>query len=185
MSIELAPKEQIAPFVSTLSELVGAYENHNQAKTATKSLKDLELGVVYDPRLAAGRMMLVLQERKTATETTARKTIRLELFANRFKVISYITELTVEDILQNQIEDIRAQSEPLDYEKGYGHVVDTFDDLDPRLYEAEQKIDEAEKSPSAAELTEIQNGLKVLIQNPNDSSQANEILSKFLTKQFE
>lgn len=185
MSSELAPKEYIVPFVSALSEIVGATTNQKEVQTATIDLGDLKLGFVYDPRLAAGRMMLILQERLTSTEKTARKTVRLELFANRLKTISYITELTVKDILENQVEDIRAQGEPLDYEKGYGQVVDTFDDLDPRLYEAEQKIDEVEKSPSPAELREIQNGLRELIQNPDNPSRAGSILYPFFKRQFE
>ncbi len=133
MTAEMAPKKQIEPFVAALSEITGAGEKPGEIYHATISLKELEVGVLYDPRLAVGRMMLALQEKGNPASGIARRTVRVELYASRFKVVSYSTGVVVEAELQKQIDDVKAQEEPLEYERGYAQVIEAFDDLDLRL----------------------------------------------------
>lgn len=185
MSKELTPKKHIDPFTSSLSEIVGAGQNHNQVKTATKNLRDLEIGIIYDPRLAAGRIMLVLQEKKVHDAGITKRTIHVELFANRFKAISYLTETTVDDILQIQTEDIRAQDEPLEYKKGFPELtIYERDLLATRQMEAEQRIGETEKVPTPEDLKEIRKGLAALTGHFKSERRANRRLSKFFVRQF-
>lgn len=129
MTAEMTPIKQIHPFVAALSEIVGTRNKGREVQVATKSLRDLELGIIHDPRLGEGKMMLILQEKGSQHQGVARQTVRVELYANRFKVIPYVSRNHIEDELRMQLEYIDLQNAQEAIDIGQRYDEDEIDDI--------------------------------------------------------
>lgn len=171
-------------FSGYLRELSIPRDPEIEVRTAVIPLTNLTLGIIYDPRLASGRMILILQEKNGQGPENSKKTVTINLFANKFRMTSTITNVGIDQAIEEQTDDIRQQAEPLEYEKGYEALIETFDPLDIRMNQSRLELDAPEKIPNAFVITEIQNGLRALIDLPDDPEKANQILVPFINRQF-
>lgn len=180
---EPIPKLKGDTFSGFLSELT--HPREQVVGTATITLRDLNLGIIHDPRIIAGRMMLILQKNTSPQGTDiSTQTVRVELFAGSFKTIAYYTGRKLEQEIQRQLHDVGAQRKPLS-EDETSYTDNVLEELVFRLLEAKQKFDENEKIPSPQDLKDIRKGLKALTGRFRNSWSANRNLLRFFNRQFE
>lgn len=184
MTIEFAPIHNRDYFTIQLRKLTNA-TNEEQVKSSRVSLRKHELGFVYDPRPTSGRMMLILQEKERQTDSgIARRTIRIELFANRFKLTSYLTGFDIEKEVEKQIEDIEEQNIPLELDDDEY----TFEGLETLIFrssEPDLSLDQKEKPATPKDLIDIHRGLALLTCQMASNRNASRIFTQLFNRQFE
>jgi hypothetical protein len=181
MKEKMSVLEQVS-FTKLFDTLTRLPNDHREIRSSSITLQTIKLGVIYDQRLISGRHFLILQEKNKQEAIIAKKTVRLEVFANRFKAISYLTGNDLEEEIRQQLEDIDDQMAPLEHDRGKSYSKEVLDDLIVRKIEAHQRIGEVELDLSIKDLRDIHNGLNNLAGFLRSDRLANRNLSRFFLR---
>lgn len=113
MSREQGPSAHINFFAMLLENLSGSNPNKLEIASSHMQLERLNLGFLYDSDVTLGEKALFMQEKHSSDPDTFKKrTLRINLYASRFRKTTYLSPKNLEAELQDYRYDLLEQKMP-------------------------------------------------------------------------